>query len=121
MLRGGTGVNAVERIVVQVTSQEKQAIVEKARQLNMTVSELMRSGATEYAPIDADLVELAKAAQASVVRSRVVVDEALVSIEASNARIAAMEAKAKADREELRAEMADGVGDRLSDLLSGRR
>ena len=90
---------AVERIVVQTTPQEKQAIVEKARQLNMSVSELMRSGATEYMPADADLVELAKAAQASAVRSMAVMDKALANIAASNARIAAMEAKAKARRE----------------------
>ena len=91
---------AVERIVVQATRQEKQAIVEKARQLNMTVSELMRNGATEYAPADADLVELAKAAQASAERSIAMIDETTRLVAASNARIAAMEAKAKAEREQ---------------------
>lgn len=90
---------AVERIVVQATPEEKQAIVEKARKLKMTVSDLMRSGATEYAPADADLVALAREAQASSIRSMAAIDEALDSIAASNARIAAMEAKARADRE----------------------
>jgi hypothetical protein len=108
MLRGGAGGNAIERIVVQVAPQEKQAIVEKARQLNMTVSELMRRGAGEYAPADAELVALAVAAQASAVRSMAAIDEALANISASNVRIATMEAKAEADREELRAEMANG-------------
>lgn len=101
MLRGVTGGNATERIVVQVTPQEKQAIVEKARQLNMTVSELMRRGADEYAPIDADLIELAKAVQVSAERSIALIDETISRVAASNARIATMEAKAKADREEL--------------------
>ena len=102
MLRVVTGAKAVERLVVQVTPQEKQAIVKKARQLNMSVSELMRSGATEYMPIDADLVELAKLAQASAERSIAMIGEATSLVAASNERIAAMEAKAKADREELR-------------------
>ena len=90
--------HAVERIVVQSTRQEKQAIVDKARRLNMSVSELMRSGASAYAPDDADLVALAATAQASAERSMAVIDDALASIAASNARIAAMEAKAKASR-----------------------
>lgn len=93
---------AVERIVVQTTPQEKQAIIDKARQLNMSVSELMRSGANEYTPADADLVALATAAQASAERSMAVIDDALASIAASNARIKAMEAKAKAKREPTR-------------------
>lgn len=91
--------NAVERIVVQTTPQEKQAIIDKARQLKISVSELMRSGASAYAPADADLVALAAAAQASAERSIGVIDETLASIAASNARIAAMEAAAKAERE----------------------
>ena len=90
---------AVERIVVQTTPQEKQAIVKKARRLNMTVSELMRSGATEYAPADTDLVALAEAAKASAERSIAMIDETTRMVAASNVRIAAMEAKAKAERE----------------------
>ena len=34
--------SAVERIVVQATPKEKQAIVAKARRLNMSISDLMR-------------------------------------------------------------------------------
>ena len=80
---------AIERIVVQVTTQEKRAIVAKAKKLDMTVSELMRSGAQAYLPADADLVALAEAAQASARRSMAAMDDAF-------ARIAAMEAAAKA-------------------------
>ncbi|HVC15839.1 MAG TPA: hypothetical protein VNE18_00910 [Rhodanobacter sp.] len=89
---------AVERIVVQTTPQEKRAIVEKARQLNMSVSELMRTGASEYAPADMDLVALAEAAKASAERSIAMIDETTSLVAASNARIEAMEAKAKAER-----------------------
>lgn len=90
---------AVERIVVQTTPLQKQAMVKKARRLNMTVSELMRRGATEYAPAAMDLVALAEAAQASTERSIVMIDETTRIVAASNVRIATTEAKAKAERE----------------------
>ncbi|MDE2308333.1 MAG: hypothetical protein KGJ97_08585 [Xanthomonadaceae bacterium] len=90
---------ATERIVVQTTPQEKQAIVKKAKQLNMSASELMRRGANEYAPMDRDLVALAEAAKASAQRSIAMIDETTRLVAESNARIAAMEAKAKAERE----------------------
>lgn len=85
---------AIERIVVQATPQEKRAIVAKAKRLEMTVSELMRSGAAQYMPADVDLVALAEAAQASAQRSMVVMDAAFARIAASNARIDAMERSA---------------------------
>ncbi len=105
MLRGSTGGNATQRIVIQMSDEEKKVIVEKARQLNMTVSELMLQGAAEYAPIDEGLVGLAVAAQASAERSIVAIDDSTRLVTASNARIAAMEAKAKTAREKLRAQM----------------
>ena len=37
-----------ERIVVQATSKEEKAIVEKARKLDVSISELMRRGARAY-------------------------------------------------------------------------
>lgn len=89
---------AIERIVVQTTPQEKRAIVAKARQLDMTVSELMRSGAHAYLPANADLVALAEAAQASARRSMAAMDDAFARIAASQARIEAMEAAAPARR-----------------------
>ena len=89
---------AVDRIGVQTTPQEKRAIVKKARQLNITVSELMRSGANEYVPQDMDLIALADAAKASAERSMAMIDETTRLVAASNARIAAMEAEADATR-----------------------
>ncbi len=100
---------AVERIVVQTTRQEKQAIIEKARQLNMTVSELMRSGASAYEP-DAELIELATAARASAERSMAVIDETLASVAASNARIALMEEEARVAQAARRAASASQSG-----------
>jgi hypothetical protein len=93
---------AVERIVVQATPQEKKAIAAKAKKLGLPISELMRRGATAYssAQSDEDLGALADAAKAAAERASRSIDEALDFIEASNRRIAALEAKAARDRKE---------------------
>lgn len=87
---------ANQRIVVQATLQDKKAIAAKAKKLEMPVSELMRRGAFAYELNDADheLNALADAATLAAERSGASIDDALVFIEASNARIAQMEAKA---------------------------
>lgn len=88
---------AVERIVVQTTPQDKQAIADKARKLDIPVSELMRRGAFAYdaGQDDAELASLAEAAQAAAERAGAAIDDALAYIEASNRRIAEMEAAAR--------------------------
>lgn len=87
---------AVERIVVQVTAQDKKAIVAKAKKLELPISELMRRGAFAYETeeADAELGALADAAKAAAERAGEAIDDALNFIDASNRRIAAMEAKA---------------------------
>lgn len=87
---------AVERIVVQVTAQDKKAIVAKAKKLELPISELMRRGAFAYETqeADAELGALADAAKAAAERAGEAIDDALNFINASNRRIAAMEAKA---------------------------
>jgi len=87
---------AVERIVVQATAQEKKAIAAKAKKLGLPISELMRRGATAYAPAEADeeLAALADAAKAAAERASASIDGALEFIEQSNKRIAALEAAA---------------------------
>jgi len=88
--------SAVQRIVVQATTQDKKAIVAKAKKLDIPISELMRRGAFAYESSDADaeLGALADAAKAAADRAGVAIDDALDFIEASNKRIAALEAKA---------------------------
>ncbi|HEX8010227.1 MAG TPA: hypothetical protein VF814_04745 [Casimicrobiaceae bacterium] len=88
---------AVERIVVQATAEEKKAIAAKAKKLGLPIAELMRRGATAYRSSEADeeLAALADAAKAAAERAGARIDSALKFIEASNKRIAAMEAKAK--------------------------
>ena len=87
---------AVQRIVVQATTQDKMAIAAKARKLDIPISELMRRGAFAYESSDADaeLGALADAAKGAADRAGAAIDDALDFIEASNKRIAAMEAKA---------------------------
>ena len=87
---------AIERIVVQATSQEKKAIVLKAKKLGLPVAELMRRGATAYEPAEADeeLGILADKAKAAADRASDSIDDVLAFVEASNKRIAAMEANA---------------------------
>lgn len=87
---------AVERIVVQATAQDKQAIAAKAKKLDLPVSELMRRGAFAYqaSEADAELGALADAAKGAAERAGAAIDDALAFIDASNQRIAAMEAQA---------------------------
>lgn len=87
---------AIQRIVVQATTQDKKAIAAKAKKLDLPVSELMRRGAFAYesADADAELGALADAAKGAADRAGAAIDDALDFIDASNKRIAAMESKA---------------------------
>lgn len=91
---------AIERIVVQATPQEKKAISAKAKKLGLPVSELMRRGATAYQSADSDdeLGAVADAAMAAANRAADAIDDMLTFVEASNKRIATMEAKADKKR-----------------------
>ena len=88
---------AVERIVVQATAAEKMAIAAKAKKLGLPMSELMRRGATAYRSTEADkdLGALADAARSAAERAAASIDSALEFIDASNKRIAALEAGVK--------------------------
>ena len=87
---------AIERIVVQTTLSEKKFISAKAKRLGLPVSELMRRGAASYNSEkgDEELGALADAAKAAADRACDSIDEVLAFVEASNKRIAIMEAKA---------------------------
>ena len=89
-------VSAVARIVVQATTQDKRAIAAKAKRLGLPISELMRRGAFDYESADSDqeMAALAEAAQAAALRAAAAIDDAVAFIEASNRRIAKMEAQA---------------------------
>ena len=87
---------AVQRIVVQTTPQDNKAIAAKAKRLAMPILELMRRGAFAHQSSDADdaLGALADAAKGAADRAGAAIDDAMHFIDASNKRIAAMEAKA---------------------------
>ena len=88
---------AVERSVDQATAEEKHAIAAKAKRLGLPISELMRRGASAYESEQADeeLGVLADAAKAASERAAASIDLAIAYVEASNKRIAALEAAAK--------------------------
>ena len=92
---------AIERVVVQATPDDKRAFVAKAKALDMPLSELMRRGAFAYQSDDADaeMGALADAAKAAADKAGAAIDDALDFIAASNARIAVMEAQAIAHSE----------------------
>ena len=87
---------AIERIAIQATSQEKKAIIAKARCLGLSVSELMRRGAVAYGSAEAEkeLVILADAVRVAADRASESIDDVLAFCEASNKRIVAMVTKA---------------------------
>jgi len=91
---------AIERIVVQTTAEDKMAIAAKAKKLALPISELMRRGAFAYEQGDAhaELSFLADAAKAAADGAGAAIDDALRFIQASNKRIAAMEAKGRKAR-----------------------
>lgn len=85
--------NATARIVVQATPAEKRSISNKAKALGISAGELMRRGASAYAPDSAqdELAALADAARDAADRSCAAIDDSLAFIAASNARIEKME------------------------------
>lgn len=87
---------AIERIVVQTTLSDKQAIAAKAKKFDMPVSELMRRGAFAYASDEAnqELGALADAAKGAADRAGAAIDDAMAFIAASNKRISSMESAA---------------------------
>ena len=80
--------------MVLATAQDKKAIAAKAKQLDMSISELMRRGAFAYesGELGGEIAALADAAKRAADRACAAIDDTLDFIAASNARIAAMEA-----------------------------
>ncbi|MBI3146851.1 MAG: hypothetical protein HYZ18_16660 [Pseudogulbenkiania sp.] len=88
---------ATERIPVLVTPQEKSRIAAMAKAAGLSMGEYLRRAADSYAPSEDEAIlegmieQMAKTtAQASAA-----IDDALAYVEASNRRIAALEAQAQ--------------------------
>lgn len=86
---------ASERLVVQLTAKDKREVRRRARALGISVSEYVRN-ATTGAPgkEDAELEELLERTKIAARETMAMIDDAVDYVNASNARIAAMEAAA---------------------------
>lgn len=82
--------SATERIVVQVTPQQKRSFARQAKSVGLNISEFMRRAAQNFrdAPEDAELAALLAKADQAAKESIVMIDDAIAFIEASNKRIA---------------------------------
>ena len=81
---------AIDRIVVQILPSEKKSLVAKAKRFDLTLSELMRRGATAYSAPDQeerDLELLVERVRSSTREAEAALDDALKFVKASNARL----------------------------------
>lgn len=88
---------ATERIVVQVTPTQKEAIGSAAKRLGLNMSELMRQAAQGFQPKadDDDMNALIQRVNLSTKDANDALDDALAFISESNKRIAAMNKAAR--------------------------
>jgi hypothetical protein len=84
---------AIQRIVVQIAPEDKRRITEKAKKLDIPLSELMRRAAFSYTSEsdDVELGALADAAKRAADGASAAIDDAMDFIAKSNLRSAAME------------------------------
>lgn len=88
---------ASERIPVLVTPQQKARIAAMADAAGLKMGEFLRRAADAYAPSedDAILEGMIEQMVKTTEQASAAIDEALAFVEASNQRIAALEAKAQ--------------------------
>ncbi len=91
---------AIDRVVVQIAPEDKQRISIKAKEMDIPLSELMRRAAFAYTTEedDMELGLLADAAKNAADSAATSIDDTMSFIKKSNARIAAMERAAAAQR-----------------------
>jgi hypothetical protein len=92
---------ATQRIPVLVTAEEKAVIAGLARDANLSMGEFLRRAAASFRP-DTDNERLLEGLIDQVTKTTAeasrAIDDALAFVEASNRRIAAMEAQQQAPR-----------------------
>jgi hypothetical protein len=83
---------ATERVVVQVTADQKLEIATKAQRLGINVSELMRQAALVFTPSEdeKEIALLIERVNISTKEANDALDDALSFVAESNKRIAAM-------------------------------
>lgn len=84
---------ATERIVVQVTPQQKANIADTAKQLGLNISDFMRRAAEAFhgAPENRELEALLRQVEMSTQQANEAIDNALASIAVSEQRLAVLE------------------------------
>jgi len=88
---------ATERVPVLMTTAEKKRISSKAQKAGVSVGEFLRRAAASFSPEDDNeaLAGLLAQVEKSTAAAGQAIDDALAHVEASNRRIALMEAKAR--------------------------
>jgi hypothetical protein len=90
--------SATERIPVLVTAEEKSQIAKRAKTAGLSMGEFLRRAAASFRPPEDEKIlegmigQMAK----TTARASAAIDDALAFVEASNKRIAALEARRKA-------------------------
>ena len=89
---------ATQRIPVLVTAAEKKRIARKAREAGLSMGEYLRRAASAFSPAEEEqgLVRLIAEVEKSTAAAAAAIDDAVAYCEASDRRIAAMEAAAAA-------------------------
>jgi len=91
---------ATERIPVLVTASEKGRIAELAKAAGLSMGEFLRQAAASFRPAQDDTILEGMIEQMvkTTAQANAAIDDALSFVEASNKRIAKMEAKRKGGR-----------------------
>jgi hypothetical protein len=91
---------ATERVGVLMTVTEKKRIARKAQKAGMSLGEYLRRAAAAFSPEEDEdaLVGLLTQVERSTAAVSAAIDEALAHVDASNKRIADMEAAARRAR-----------------------
>lgn len=89
---------ATERIPVLVTAQEKAQIAAMAKAANLSMGEFLRRAAASFRPSEDDrmLEGMIDQMLKTTAQANAAIDNALAFVEASNKRIARLEAQRKA-------------------------
>jgi len=87
---------ATERVPVLMTATEKRRLAREAEKAGMSLGEYLRRAAAAFSPEDDNdaLAGLLTQVERSTAAASAAIDDALAHVDASNQRIAAMEAAA---------------------------
>jgi hypothetical protein len=90
--------SATERIPVLVTAEEKSQIARRAKMAGLSMGEFLRRAAASFRPSEDERILEAMIEQMAqtTAQASAAIEDALAFVEASNKRIAALEARSKA-------------------------